>query len=137
MPVRHLDVATWLAKRVDSGREQYWERIVFRCSQAIAVTRMAVCDFWYSLQNNETRRLSMIGKHSKLILAVASVFIFALSLTVSITSSANACVECCIAYCPPHLGGGWWQGYWTGTQCNYAFPPHCCHNPNQTCNPFE
>jgi hypothetical protein len=68
----------------------------------------------------------MIGKYLKLILAVACVFIFALSLTVSIAEIANACPEpgCCFVACPE---GGFWKGAVVGTTCRAALPGHCCY----------
>jgi hypothetical protein len=65
----------------------------------------------------------MIGKYLKLIVAVACVFVFALSLTVSLTQTASACTECCWRYC---IEEGRVRGLLVGSWCNTS-PTTCCY----------
>jgi hypothetical protein len=109
-------------------RRRMCELEFIHCASIHAFDSVNWCKKMTEQQNNQTRSLRMIGKYSKLILAVACVFIFALSLTVSITSSANACEECCAYWCPTS-GEYVSRSVWNGTtgHCDTVLPSHCCY----------
>jgi hypothetical protein len=74
----------------------------------------------------------MIVKYSKMIIAVACVFIFALSLTMSLANSVYACQQCCWKTCG-NSSDQYKTAKWEGGICVPVSPSHCCYYVPPNC----